>query len=49
MKNRIHAALAKYAIKIEEVNAIFGVAGRKLLEERIQELPTYSRHLWKCN
>lgn len=37
LKNRIHATLAKYAIRIEEVNAIFGVEGR------IQELPPQTR------
>jgi transposase len=44
IKNRIQATLSKYAITIEEVSSVFGVAGRKLLEERIRELPPQTRH-----
>jgi transposase len=43
LKNRIHAALAKYAIQITEVSDIFGVRGRKLLQSRISEMPPYTR------
>jgi transposase len=39
IKNRIHATLAKYAIRIEEVSDIFGSAGEELLKKRIKELP----------
>jgi len=39
LKNRIHAALGKYNIQIEEVSDIFGVLGRELLEKRLKELP----------
>jgi len=44
IKNRIHATLSKYAIEIDEVSNVFGVAGRKLLEERIRELPPQTHH-----
>jgi transposase len=43
LKNRIHATLAKYAIEIAEVSDIFGVTGRKLLANRLEELPPYTR------
>lgn len=39
LKNRIHASLAKYAIRIEGVTDLFGASGRRLLEERLGELP----------
>ncbi len=44
LKNRIHAALAKYAIVIEEPSDIFGVKGRRLLAEAMNELPPETRH-----
>jgi len=44
IKNRIHATLSKYAIKIDEVSSVFGVAGRKLMNERIRELPPQTQH-----
>jgi len=43
LKNRIHAALAKYAIQIREVSDIFGVRGRELMESRLGELPPQTR------
>jgi transposase len=43
LKNRIHATLAKYAIEIDEVSDIFGVTGRKLLANRLEQLPPYTR------
>ncbi len=43
LKNRIHATLSKYAIAIDEVSSIFGIAGRKLMGERIRELPPQTR------
>lgn len=43
LKNRIHACLAKFAIRIEEVTDLFGVRGRQLLEKRLMELPPYTR------
>lgn len=39
LKNRIHANLAKYNLRIEEVSDIFGKSGRQILEQRIVELP----------
>jgi hypothetical protein len=43
LKSRIHATLSKYAIEIDEVSSIFGVAGRKLMGKRIRELPPQTR------
>lgn len=42
-KNRIHASLSKYAIQIKEVSDIFGAQGRKLMENRLSELPPQTR------
>lgn len=39
LKNRIHANLAKYNLKIDEVSDIFGKTGRKLLDKALSELP----------
>lgn len=44
LKNRIHATFAKYAITFEEVDDIFGVKGRQLIEKRQGELPPETRH-----
>ncbi len=44
LKNRIHATFAKYAITFEEVTDLFGVQGRKLMQERLGELPPETRH-----
>ena len=43
LKNRIHATLAKYAIRIDEVSDLFGVTGRALLERCLKELPPHTR------
>lgn len=43
LKNRIHATFAKYAIIFEEVTDLFGVQGRKLIQERLVELPPETR------
>lgn len=43
LKNRIHSILSKYAIRIEEVSDIFGLKGRRLLSERMEELPPESK------
>jgi len=43
LKNRIHATLDKYLIRIEEVTDIFGKRGRELLEARLAELPPETR------
>ncbi len=44
LKNRIHAALGKYNIQIEEVSDMFGVEGRRLLNERSKQLPPETKH-----
>jgi len=43
LKNRIHAALAKYAIEIKEVSDIFGVGGRALIKSRLGEVERFPR------
>jgi transposase len=45
IKNSIHAVVKKYAIEIDEVSSVFGVAGRRMLDERIRELPPQTPHL----
>jgi len=44
IKNRILATLTKYAIKIDEVSDICGGTGRKILADRLQELPPHTHH-----
>jgi len=44
LKNRIHAALAKYAITIDGATDIFGAKGQRLLAEAMDELPPETRH-----
>ncbi len=39
LKNRIHAAFAKYGMAFPEVSDVFGAKGRQLLEQRIPQLP----------
>ena len=39
LKNRVHAAFAKYGIAFDEVSDLFGKKGRSLLEQRSQLLP----------
>jgi transposase len=43
LKNRIHSALAKYAISIQGVSDLFGVKGRKLLAAKLPLLPPHTR------
>jgi transposase len=43
LKNRIQATLAKYAASVTEVSDTFGVRGRKVLAERLRELPEQTR------
>jgi transposase len=43
LKNRVHATLAKYAVRIEEVSDLFGPTGRRLLALRLSELPPHTR------
>jgi transposase len=44
LKNRIHATLAKYALSIRGVSDPFGVRGRKLMSEAVQQLPKYAAY-----
>lgn len=41
-KNRIHATLAKYNLRLDGVSDIFGQRGRQLLEAQLQRLPRYA-------
>ncbi len=41
-KNRIQAALAKYALRVEGVSKAFGKKGRELLREEIGKLPPHT-------
>lgn len=43
LKQRIQATLAKYGLGIPEVQDVFGVRGRKLLRERMEQLPPETR------
>lgn len=43
LKNRIHATLAKHAIRIDEVSDIFGKKGRELLAVHQAQLPPHTR------
>jgi len=43
LKNRIHATLAKYALRIGDVSDIFGKRARHVLCERIRELPEHTQ------
>jgi transposase len=44
LKNRIHATLSKYAVKIDEVRDMFGVRGRKILELKLSLLPPHTEY-----
>lgn len=43
LKNRIHATLAKYALRIGDVSDIFGKRARVVLYERVKELPEHTQ------
>jgi len=43
LKNRIHATLAKYGIRIEGARDAFGKRGRRELEEKLALLPPHTR------
>jgi len=47
LKNRIHSNLAKYGVRIDEVSDIFGVTGRKLLDQRLTLLPAHTSYATK--
>jgi len=42
LKNRVHATLAKYGLQPPEVSDLFGVTGRRLLGELLDQLPPHS-------
>ena len=44
MKNRIHATLAKYALRVEDSSDAFNKKGRKELELKLQGLPPHTRY-----
>lgn len=44
LKNRIHSNLAKYGVRIDEVSDIFGVTGRRLLDQRLTLLPLHTSY-----
>ena len=44
LKNRIHAALAKYALHDLEVSDLFGAQGRALLRQRLDLLPPHTAY-----
>jgi transposase len=44
LKNRIHATLAKYALHDVEVTDLFGVRGRTLLRQRLDDLPPHTAY-----
>jgi len=49
MKNRIHAALARYGINVEDAGSdVFRVGARENLEKAIQELPPQTSFATKC-
>ncbi|MFQ6105342.1 MAG: IS110 family transposase [Candidatus Glassbacteria bacterium] len=43
LKNRIHSTLSKYAISIQGVSDVFGVKGRRLIDNRLSLLPPHTR------
>jgi transposase len=44
LKNRIHANLAKYGLKATGVTDLFGVRGRNILDDLLNEFPTQTRY-----
>ena len=48
LKNRIHANLAKYGLTSKGTSDLFGVRGRKVLEEQLTELPPETRYATQC-
>ncbi|MFC2107857.1 IS110 family transposase [Candidatus Bipolaricaulota bacterium] len=44
LKNRIHANLAKYGLKATGVSDLFGVRGRRILDDLLNEFPTQTRY-----
>lgn len=48
LKNRIHATLAKYALRIEESSDVFNKRGRKELTLCLAKLPPHTRYATEC-
>ena len=48
LKNRIHATLAKYALRLEESSDAFNKKGRVELERCLASLPVHTRHAAEC-
>lgn len=48
LKNRIHAAIARYGLKVEGVSDAFGVEGREILDQLMQELPPQTKFANTC-
>lgn len=44
LKNRIHAAFAKYGIALNDVSDVFGAKGRQMLAQRLSQLPTETQY-----
>ena len=44
LKNRIHANLAKYGLRTDGVTDLFGVRGRRILSQCLEELPVQTRY-----
>jgi transposase len=44
LKNRTHAALAKYGLTVTSVSDVFGTQGRVLLADKIRHLPPHTRY-----
>jgi transposase len=44
LRNRIHAALAKYALTITGVSDLFGPQSKELLAEKVAQLPPHTRY-----
>lgn len=43
LKNRIHATIGKYGLKVEGVSDAFGKQGRKIIEELLCKVPVHTR------
>jgi transposase len=48
LKNRIHATLAKYGLRIEQSSDAFGKKGRQELLQCVTSLPVHTRHAVEC-
>jgi len=48
LKNRIHANLAKYGLTAGGASDLFGVRGRRILDEHLDELPSETQYVTRC-